>query len=120
VYLGGTVSEDAAIEQDIKRRIGLACGVMQNLNPIWKAKEIKKDTKKRVYESLVLSVLLYNSVFLLGPLMKPQIGNSKYSLYNIHSPTHFFSDIYISNPVPSANSFDAPFAAHFVCPQTRQ
>jgi len=34
VYLGGTVSEDAATEQDIKRRIGLACGVMQNLNPI--------------------------------------------------------------------------------------
>jgi len=45
------VSEDAATEQDIKRRIGLACGVMQNLNPILKAKERTKDTKKRVYES---------------------------------------------------------------------
>jgi len=54
------VSEDAASEQDIKRRIGLACGVMQNLNPIGKAKEITEDTKMRVYESLVLSVLLYN------------------------------------------------------------
>jgi len=61
VYLGGTVSEDVAMEQGIKRRIGLACGVVQNLNPIWKAKEITKDTKKRVYESLVLSVTLYNS-----------------------------------------------------------
>jgi len=51
VYLGGTVSEDAATE----------CGVMQNLKPIWKAKEITEDTKKRVYESLVLGILLYNS-----------------------------------------------------------
>jgi len=39
----------------------MAWGVMQNLNPIWKAKEITKDTKKRVYESLVLSVMLCNS-----------------------------------------------------------
>jgi len=55
------VSGDSATEQDVKRRIGLACGVMQNLNPMWKPKEIAKDTKKRVYESLVLSVLLNNS-----------------------------------------------------------
>jgi len=41
--------------------IGPPCGVMQNLNPIWKVTEITKDTKKRVYESLLLSVLLYNS-----------------------------------------------------------
>jgi len=34
---------------------------MQNLNLIWKATEIAKDTKKSVYESLVLSVSLYNS-----------------------------------------------------------
>ena len=61
VYLGGSMSEDAASDQDIIRRTGLACGAMKNLNPIWKAKEISKDTKKRVYESLVLSVLLYNS-----------------------------------------------------------
>ena len=61
VYLGGTICEDASTDQDIKRRIGLACGVMQSLNPIWKAKEISRDTKVRVYEALVISVLLYNS-----------------------------------------------------------
>jgi len=62
------VCEDTATEvyrtrhqTDIKRRIGLACGVLQNLNPIWKAKEITMDTKKRVYESLVRSVMPYNS-----------------------------------------------------------
>ena len=61
VYLGGTISEDTSTDQDTKRRIGLACGVMQNLNAIWKAKDITRKTKVKVYESLVCSVLLYNS-----------------------------------------------------------
>ena len=61
VYLGGTISEDASTDQDTKRRIGLACGVMQNLNAIWKAKAITRKSKVKVYESLVCSVLLYNS-----------------------------------------------------------
>ena len=34
VYLERNISEDASIEADIKRRMGLACGVMQKLNPV--------------------------------------------------------------------------------------
>ena len=56
----GPRSEDVATDQDIKRRISLACILMQNLNSIWKTKEITKDrpTKKGVCESLVLSVAI--------------------------------------------------------------
>src|SRR5664279_5167461 len=61
VYLGGTMSEDASTEQDMTRRLGLACGAMQKLNPIWKSKDIATRTKTRVYESLVLNILMYNS-----------------------------------------------------------
>jgi len=61
VYLGGNMSDDASTEQDVNRRIGCACGVMQNLSPVWKSKVINRETKARVYETLVLSVLLYNS-----------------------------------------------------------
>ena len=61
LYIMGTICEDASTDQDIKRRIGLDCGVMQSLNPIWKANEISRDTKVRVYEVLVISVFLYNS-----------------------------------------------------------
>jgi len=61
VYLGGTISDDATTDNDIQRRIGLACGVMQSLNPVWKSKEISRGTKAKLYEALVLSVLLYNS-----------------------------------------------------------
>jgi hypothetical protein len=36
VYIGGTVIEDAVTEQDIRRGISSACGVMQNINRIGK------------------------------------------------------------------------------------
>jgi hypothetical protein len=61
VYLGGNMSEDASTDQDLRKRIGLACGAMQNLSCIWKSNDISNNTKTRVYETLVLSILLYNS-----------------------------------------------------------
>ena len=60
VYLGGTISRDGS-ESDVKRRIGLARGLFQSLNNIWIAKELSRETKVQVYETLVLGVLLYNS-----------------------------------------------------------
>ena len=61
IYLGGNMREDAWVEQDIRRRIGLATGVMQSLNKIWQNRGIGQVTKVKIYETLVLSVLLYNS-----------------------------------------------------------
>ena len=61
IYLGGTISDDASTDKDVQRRTGLACGVMQSLAPIWRSKAISTQTKVKVYETLVLSVLLYNS-----------------------------------------------------------
>ena len=60
-YLGGVATSDASCGSDIKRRIGLATGASASLSTIWAAKEISKQTKIRVYQSLVLSILLYNS-----------------------------------------------------------
>ena len=54
------MSEDASTDQDLRRRIGLACGAMQNLSCIWNSNDISNNTKTRVYETLVLSILLYN------------------------------------------------------------
>ena len=61
IYLGGNMSEDASVEQDVRRMIGLATGVMQSLNKIWQNRGIGQVTKVKIYETLVLSVLLYNS-----------------------------------------------------------
>jgi hypothetical protein len=52
---------DGTDDKDIGRRIGLASGAMQNLNKIWSAADISKETKVRVYQSLIISLLLHNS-----------------------------------------------------------
>lgn len=61
VYLGGSISTSEGSEGDVNRRIGLARGIIQSLSKIWSSNEISKGTKVLVYETLVLSVLLYNS-----------------------------------------------------------
>ena len=61
IYLGGNVSTEGGADGDITRRLGLARCVLQSLCDIWSAKDLSKATKICVYETLVLSVLLYNT-----------------------------------------------------------
>src|SRR6476469_3926337 len=61
VYLGGVITSEGKSDTDVKRRIGFASGVMSALKVIWQARDISLGTKVMVYESLVLSLLLYNS-----------------------------------------------------------
>ena len=63
VYLGSLQSSDAYCRPDIKRRIGLASSVMtlSSLRTIWTDKCLSISTKLRVYQTFVLSVLLYAS-----------------------------------------------------------
>ena len=61
VYLGGNISTSEGSETDVSRRTGLARGIVQSLSKVWSSNEISKGTKVLVYETLVLSVLLYNS-----------------------------------------------------------
>jgi len=61
VYLGGNICTHGGSERDVERRIGLARGIWQALGKIWSSKEMGRPTKVRMYETLVLSALLYNS-----------------------------------------------------------
>jgi len=61
VYLGGVVSADGLCDRDVDRRIGLPAGIVRNLHSIWKAKDISKSTKVLLYQSMVQSIVLYNS-----------------------------------------------------------
>jgi len=45
----------------VPRRIGLACGALKRLSKIWRSRDISSSTKGKVYETLVLSILLYNA-----------------------------------------------------------
>ena len=53
VYLGGIISTNDGWGKDIERRIGLARGMLQTLNRIWTFQELSKQTKMRLYETLV-------------------------------------------------------------------
>ncbi|XP_019638428.1 PREDICTED: uncharacterized protein LOC109480637 [Branchiostoma belcheri] len=60
-YLGSTISSDCRNTADIKIRIGRSSAAMASLSHIWSNPRISTDTKIRLYNSLVLSVLLYGA-----------------------------------------------------------
>src|ERR1043165_6413093 len=61
VYLEGNICIQGGSEKDVERRIGLARGIWQALGKMWTSREISSSTKVRLYDTLVLSALLYNS-----------------------------------------------------------
>ena len=58
-YLGSAVSTEGGTDQDIRIRIGKAAGVFNTLRPIWRSTKLSLNTKLRIYNSNVKSVLLY-------------------------------------------------------------
>ena len=61
VYLGGVITEDADSTKDIKKRIGLASAMFGKLRKLWRSSNISIRTKTRLYEALVVPVLLYGA-----------------------------------------------------------
>ena len=60
-YLGSTVRHDGGAGSDIKNRINKARNAYRNLNNVWKSSQYSTKTKLRLYQSCVLSTLLYGS-----------------------------------------------------------
>ena len=61
-YLGSVVHRSATCEAEVNRRLGLAHGVMNSLSKtVWRSRYLSRWTKVRVFEALVLPVLLYSS-----------------------------------------------------------
>ena len=50
---------DEGSKPEIIARIAQATSALAKLNPIWKDKNIKMDTKVRLFRSLVISIFLY-------------------------------------------------------------
>ena len=57
VYLGGVISDDATCDNDILRKIGLAAGIVRNLDKIWRARNLAREVKVKI---LVQAVFLCN------------------------------------------------------------
>ena len=60
-YLGSTVRNDGGSGNDIMNRLNKARNVFRTLNNVWKSSQYSKPTKIKLYQSCVLSTLLYGS-----------------------------------------------------------
>ena len=61
VYLGGVITEDAESTRDIRKRIGLASAMFGKLRKLWRSGNISTRTKTKLYETLVIPVLMYGA-----------------------------------------------------------
>lgn len=60
-YLGSIVDQQGGTDADVKARIGKARVAFIQLNNIWKSRELSRNTKIRLFNSNVKSVLLYGA-----------------------------------------------------------
>lgn len=60
-YLGSTITSDCKSTTDVKVRVGRAATAMASLGKIWSDRRLSVNTKLRLYNSLVLSILMYGA-----------------------------------------------------------
>ena len=60
-YLGSIIDQQGGTDADVKARIGKARAAFIQLNNIWKSRELSRNTKIRLFNSNVKSVLLYGA-----------------------------------------------------------
>ena len=60
-YLGSTVKDDGGAGSDIRNRLNKARNAFRMLNNVWKSSQYSTKTKLRLYQSCVLSTLMYGS-----------------------------------------------------------
>ena len=60
-YLGSIISKDGGNSEDVKSRIAKAQGVFSQLKNFWKNRKISLQTKIRILEATVMTVVRYGS-----------------------------------------------------------
>jgi len=60
-YLGSVISREESALKDTKSRLGKARGAFVKLRPVWRSSSYSIQTKTRLYNSIVKTVLLYGS-----------------------------------------------------------
>ena len=61
-YLGRYIAYNGSCEKDVKVRIGKAATIFGKMRKIWKNNRIGLKVKMRMYESVILSTVLYLSL----------------------------------------------------------
>ena len=60
-YLGGIISKDGGSSEDARSRIAKTRGVFSQLRKVWKNRKINVQTKIRMLEATVMTVVKYGS-----------------------------------------------------------
>ena len=60
-YLGSVIHHDGGASKDIQNRINKAYTTFTRLKQVWKSNQYKTKTKLRIYQSCVISTLLYGA-----------------------------------------------------------
>ena len=60
-YVGGEITSDGRVTEDIKRRIAKGLQTMGAMSQIWRAKEIQTSTKVLVYKTVIVPAMLYGA-----------------------------------------------------------
>ena len=60
-YLGSYISNNSSCEKDMKVRIGKAAASFARLSNIWNSKTVSQTVKVKLYETLIMSILLYSA-----------------------------------------------------------
>lgn len=60
-YLGSTVRNDGGEGNDIMNRLSKVRNILISPNNVWNSLQYSKETKLKLYQSCVLSTLLYGS-----------------------------------------------------------
>ena len=75
-YLGSNISRLGNCDKECTMRIGKASSVFGRLLNIWKSKNISLPVKVKLYESLVISTLLYGAELWPLPVTDEETGSS--------------------------------------------
>ena len=60
-YLGSVARQDGGTNKDIQSRLSKARNASRTLNAVWRSTQYNIKTKLKLYQSCVLSTLLYGS-----------------------------------------------------------
>ena len=60
-YLGSVITSDGRYNTEIKKRIGMAKDTFQKLGKVLRNHKLAMETKKRVLDAYVMSILMYGS-----------------------------------------------------------
>ena len=60
-YLGSVVRQDGGTKEDIQSRLHIVQNTFRSLNAVWRSSQNSIKTNLKLYQSCVLSTLLYKS-----------------------------------------------------------